>query len=74
MVANFTASPIKTMRLRKLNKLFEVMEIRGVKVFAHWFVPPIGGSDLAWRSGVTIAGDHRSSCILRRYSDSRVRL
>ena len=26
MAANFTASPIKTMGLRKLNKLFEVME------------------------------------------------
>jgi hypothetical protein len=37
MVVNFTASPIKTMRLRKL-KRFEVMEIRGVKVFAHWSV------------------------------------
>jgi hypothetical protein len=36
MVANCTASPIKTMRLQKLNNLFEVMEISGVKVFAHW--------------------------------------
>jgi len=42
MVANFRASPIKTTRLRKLNKLFEAMEIRGVKVFAHWSVPLIG--------------------------------
>ena len=30
------------MRLPKLNKLFEVMEIRGVKVFAHWSVLLIG--------------------------------
>jgi membrane-associated protease RseP (regulator of RpoE activity) len=30
------------MRLLKLNKLFEVMEIRGVKVFAHWSVLLIG--------------------------------
>jgi Zn-dependent protease len=42
LVANFTASPIKTMRLLKLNKLFEVMEVRGVKVFAHWSVLLIG--------------------------------
>ena len=42
LVANFTASPIKTMRLPKLNKLFEVMEIRGVRVFAHWSVLLIG--------------------------------
>jgi len=42
IVANFTASPIKTMRHLKLNKLFEVMEIRGVKVFAHWSVLLIG--------------------------------
>jgi Zn-dependent protease len=42
LVANFTASPLKTMRLLKLSKLFEVMEIRGVKVFAHWSVLLIG--------------------------------
>ncbi len=42
LVANFTASPIRTMPLRKLNKLFEVMEIRGVRVFAHWSVLLIG--------------------------------
>jgi hypothetical protein len=42
MVAHFAASPIKTMRLLKLNKLFEVMEIRGVKVLAHWSVLLIG--------------------------------
>ena len=42
MSLNFTASPIKTMRLLKLNKLFEVMEIRGVKVFAHWSVLLLG--------------------------------
>jgi membrane-associated protease RseP (regulator of RpoE activity) len=30
------------MRLPKLNKLFEVMEIGGVKVFAHWSVLLIG--------------------------------
>jgi hypothetical protein len=42
LVANFTASPIKTMRLQKLNKPFEIMEIRGVKVFAHWSVILIG--------------------------------
>ena len=30
------------MRLPKLNKLFEAMEIRGVKVFAHWSVLLIG--------------------------------
>jgi membrane-associated protease RseP (regulator of RpoE activity) len=30
------------MRLPKLNKLFEVMEIRGVKVFTHWSVLLIG--------------------------------
>jgi Zn-dependent protease len=42
LVANFLASPIKTMRLPKLNKLFEVMEISGVKVFAHWSVLLIG--------------------------------
>jgi membrane-associated protease RseP (regulator of RpoE activity) len=30
------------MRLPKLNKLFEVMEIRRVKVFAHWSVLLIG--------------------------------
>jgi hypothetical protein len=41
-VANFSAILIKTMRLPKLNKLFEVMEIRGVKVFAHWSVLLIG--------------------------------
>jgi uncharacterized membrane protein (DUF4010 family) len=38
MVANFAASPIKTMRLLQLNKLFELVEIRGVKVLAHWSV------------------------------------
>jgi Zn-dependent protease len=42
MVANFAASPTKTMRLPKLSKPFEVMEIRGVKVFAHWSVLLIG--------------------------------
>jgi len=31
------------MRTFKLNKLFEVMEIRGVKVFVHWSVFLIGG-------------------------------
>jgi membrane-associated protease RseP (regulator of RpoE activity) len=30
------------MRLPKLSKLFEVMEIKGVKVFAHWSVLLIG--------------------------------
>jgi hypothetical protein len=33
---------MKTMRLPKLNKLFEVMEIRGVKVYVHWSVLLIG--------------------------------
>ena len=33
---------MKTIRLPKLNKLFEVMEIRGVKVFVHWSVLLIG--------------------------------
>jgi Zn-dependent protease len=37
MVANFAASPTKA-----LSKLFDVMEIRGVKVFAHWSVLLIG--------------------------------
>jgi hypothetical protein len=41
MVGNFAASPIKTMCLLK-NKLFEVMEISGLKVFAHWSVLLIG--------------------------------
>jgi Zn-dependent protease len=35
------------MRLPKLNKLFEVMEIRRVKVFAHWSVLLIGAIVLA---------------------------
>jgi membrane-associated protease RseP (regulator of RpoE activity) len=30
------------MRLPKLNKLFEVMEIKGVRVFAHWSVLLLG--------------------------------
>jgi Zn-dependent protease len=42
MSFNVIANPIKTMRLPKLNKLFEVMETRGVKVFAHWSVLLIG--------------------------------
>jgi hypothetical protein len=29
---------MKTIRLPKINKLFKVMEIRGVKVFVHWSV------------------------------------
>jgi hypothetical protein len=33
---------MKTFRLPKLNQLFEVMEIRGVKVFVHWSVLLIG--------------------------------
>jgi hypothetical protein len=41
VVANFTASPIKTICLRELNKLFEVLEIRGMKVFA-WSLLLIG--------------------------------
>ncbi len=30
------------MRLPKLNKLIEVMQIRGVKIFVHWSVLLIG--------------------------------
>jgi hypothetical protein len=33
---------MKTIRLSKLKKLFEVMEIRRVKVFVHWSVLLIG--------------------------------
>jgi stage IV sporulation protein FB len=33
---------MKSIRFSKLNKLFEVMEIRGVKVFVHWSVLLIG--------------------------------
>src|SRR6266550_8603868 len=33
---------VRTMWLPKLNKLIEVMQIRGVKVFVHWSVLLIG--------------------------------
>jgi Zn-dependent protease len=33
---------MRSIRFPKLNKLFEVMEIRGVKVFVHWSVLLIG--------------------------------
>src|SRR5467141_3488168 len=33
---------VGTMRLPKLNKLIEVMQIRGIKVFVHWSVLLIG--------------------------------
>src|SRR6266851_2785586 len=33
---------MRTMRLPKLKKLVEVMQIRGVKVFVHWSVLLIG--------------------------------
>jgi hypothetical protein len=33
---------MKSIRFPKLNKLFEVMEMRGVKVFVHWSVLLIG--------------------------------
>src|SRR5713226_8854937 len=33
---------MRTIRLPKLNKLIEIMQIRGVKVFVHWSVLLIG--------------------------------
>jgi Zn-dependent protease len=46
-MAGATRPGASTMRLLKLKTLFEVMEIKGVKVFAHWSVLLIGAVILA---------------------------
>jgi hypothetical protein len=41
-VVDVISNAAKTMRIPKFNKLFEVMQIKGVKVFVHWSVLLIG--------------------------------
>jgi Zn-dependent protease len=41
-VVDVVSNAAKTMHIPKLNKLFEVMQIKGVKVFVHWSVLLIG--------------------------------
>jgi len=64
------SSPRGQAKLMRIKKLTEIMQINGVRVYAHWSVLVIGTAHLIRRDRAASRNNCRLERLLRRHSHS----